>query len=428
LLVRRAIAALGLTFRASGRMSTPHRGVLASRAEITPVNLLWVMPAKEDVVKIVIIGGGVLGASAAFHLARTGGAQVTVIDAQLDGRATAAGAGIICPWVSGVEDPVFYRLYAAGGEYYADLVAGLAELGETDLGFRRAGAMLVSDDPQELVWLERSARARRVPAMGEVTRLSPAEAQGLFPLLRPELGGVLVAGGARVDGRLLAAALLRAAERRGATVILGHAEPAVEAGRIVGVDVGGERLAADCAIVAAGAWADQVLRPFGLGLAVQPQRGQIMHLMLDTADTASWPVILPLGSHYIVPFDGGRIVVGATRETGAGFDYRVTAAGQAEVLSEALWIAPGLRPAAVIETRVGFRPVGAEVRPLLGWVRGIDGLAVGNGLGAAGLTIGPFAGRLLADLVTGQGGLMDLTPFDPMRRAGSVDCVPPALR
>ena len=69
--------------------------------------------------RIVIIGAGVLGASAAFHLARPGphvtgphvtgphviGAHVTVIDAHLDGRATAAGAGIICPWVSGVEDP-----------------------------------------------------------------------------------------------------------------------------------------------------------------------------------------------------------------------------------------------------------------------------------------------------------------------------------
>ena len=49
----------------------------------------------------------------------------------------------------------------------------------------------------------------------------------------------------------------------------------------------------------------------------------------------------------------------------------------------------------MIETRVGFRPVGAEVRPLLGWVPGIEGLAIGNGLGAAGLTIGPFAGRLV---------------------------------
>ena len=203
------------------------------------------------------------------------------------------------------------------------------------------------------------------------------------------------------------------------TVIQGHAALAVEANRVVGVDVGDERIPADRVIVTAGAWVDRVLRPFGVSLPVEPQRGQIVHLRLEGVETEDWPVILPPGSHYIVPFDGGRIVAGATRESGAGFDYRVTAAGQAEVLSEALRIAPGLGAATMIETRVGFRPVGAEIRPLLGWVRGIEGLAVGNGLGAAGLTIGPFAGRLLADLVTGQRGLMDLAPFDPMRRVGT---------
>jgi D-amino-acid dehydrogenase len=118
-----------------------------------------------------------------------------------------------------------------------------------------------------------------------------------------------------------------------------------------------------------------------------------------------------------VPFDEGRIVIGATRESGVGFDYRVTASGQAEVLSEALGIAPGLAAATVIETRVGFRPV--SVGPLLGWVRGIEGLAVGNGLGAAGLTIGPLAGRLLADMVTGRAGMMDLSAFDPVGAVGS---------
>lgn len=365
--------------------------------------------------QIVIIGAGVLGASVAFHLTRAG-ADVTVVDAHLDGRATAAGAGIICPWVSGVEDPVFYRLYAGGGEYYPDLIAALAEAGETDIGYRRAGAMLVSDDPQALNWMARSARQRGAPAIGEVLRLSPAEAGALFPPLLPSLGGVHVAGGARVDGRRLAAALLRAA---GTQVIAGFGMPVVEAGRVVGVDVGDERIAADRVIVTAGAWADRILRPFGVGLPVEPQRGQIMHLRLEGVETEDWPVILPPGSHYIVPFDGGRIVAGATRETGAGFDYRVTAAGQAEVLSEALRIAPGLAEATMIETRVGFRPVGAETRPLLGWVRGVAGLAVGNGLGPAGLTIGPFAGRLLADLVLGRPGLVDLAPFDPMRRMGS---------
>jgi D-amino-acid dehydrogenase len=379
--------------------------------------------------RIVIIGAGVLGASAAFHLARAG-AQVIVVDAHLDGRATAAGAGIICPWVSGVEDQAFYRLYTGGGEYYPDLIAALAEAGETDLGYRRAGALLVSGDTQELAWIERTARQRQAAAMGTITRLSAREAQALFPPLRPGLGGVHVSGGARVDGRRLAAALLRAA---GSTVIRGHAALAVEANRVVGVEIGGVeigggRIPADRVIVTAGAWVDRVLRPFGLNLLVEPQRGQIVHLRLEGVETEDWPVILPPGSHYIVPFDGGHIVAGATRETGAGFDYRVTASGQAEVLAEALRIAPGLGSATMIETRVGFRPVGAGTRPLLGWVRGIEGLVVGNGLGAAGLTIGPFAGRLLADLVTGQRGLMDLAPFDPVRRVGAPAGAAEALR
>jgi D-amino-acid dehydrogenase len=379
-------------------------------------------------VAFIIIGAGVLGASTAFHLARMG-AQVTVIDAQLDGRATAAGAGIICPWVSGVEDEAFYRLYAGGGEYYPELIMALAEAGETDLGYRRVGALLVSDDRRELAGIERMARQRATTAMGDVTNLSSTEAHGLFPPLRPGLGGVLVAGGARVDGRRLAAALLRAAGSLGATVLPGYAALAAEAGRIIGVDVGGERMSVDRVIVTAGAWADRVLRPLGLSLPVEPQRGQIVHLQLEGVETENWPVLLPPGNHYIVPFGGGRIAAGATRETGAGFDYRVTAAGQAEVLFEALRIAPGLGRATLIETRVGFRPIGARGRPLLGWMPGIEGLAVGTGLGAAGLTMGPFAGRLLADLVIGQpAGLMDLSPFDPARAQASAPSLLAALR
>ena len=375
--------------------------------------------------RTIIIGAGVLGASAAFHLARTG-AQVTVIDAHLDGRATAAGAGIICPWVSATEDPSFYRLYCAGGEYYPDLIAALAEAGATDLGYRQAGAMLVSDDQEELAWLERMARQRAAAMMGRITRLAAPEARALFPPLHNALGAVHIAGGARVDGRRLAASLLQAAAFHGAKVVRGHASLSVEADRVLGAELDGHRIPAERVIVTAGAWADRVLRPAGFPVAVEPQRGQIAHLRLQGVQTQDWPVILPPGSHYIVPFDDGRIVAGATRETGSGFDYRVTASGQAEILSEALRIAPGLGAATTIETRVGFRPVAA--RPLLGWVPNVSGLAVGNGLGAAGLTIGPLAGRLLADLVTGVAPILDLAPFDPLLRQPSAIGARAALR
>jgi D-amino-acid dehydrogenase len=390
------------------------------------VNLLWIMPAKGGLMRIVIVGAGVLGASTAFHIAGMG-AQVAVVDANLEGRATAAGAGIICPWVSGTDDAAFYELYVRGGEYFPSLVGALAEAGETDIGYRRTGAMLVSDDAAELSWIERMARQRAVPAMGDVRRLSGREAQTLFPPLRSGLSGVLVSGGARVDGRLLTAALLRAAEHLGATVRRGAATVVSEGGRVAGVDVVGQILPADRVVVAAGAWTDAVLRATGFGIPVSPQRGQIVHLRLNDMATEDWPVILPPGSHYIVPFDGGRIVVGATRETGSGFDYRVTTAGQAEVLTEALKVAPGLGAGTLLETRVGFRPAGAEVRPYLGRVQGLEGLVVGTGLGASGLTIGPFAGRLLADLVMERPGLMDLAPFDPMRESRAAG-MPAGLR
>ena len=113
---------------------------------------------------IVVVGGGILGASAAFHLARAG-AEVTIVDQVHEGRATAAGAGIICPWVSGTDDAAFYRLYVEGARYYRELVPVLAERGETDLGFRRVGALVVSDDADELAafhaMLDRRVSTRR---------------------------------------------------------------------------------------------------------------------------------------------------------------------------------------------------------------------------------------------------------------------------
>jgi len=377
----------------------------------------------------VVIGAGLLGASTAYHLARAG-AQVTVIDAGLDGRATAAGAGIICPWVSGVDDPVFYRLYTEAARYYADLVPALAEIGEHDLGFRRVGGMAVSASAVDLLRFERLVRGRQAaaPEMGAVSRLTPREAKTLFPPLHPDLGAVHVAGGARVDGRRLGAALLRAARHHGAVVRDGEAALIAIAGRVEGVRLGSERLAADQVVVTAGAWAPALLRELGIDLPIRPQRGQIVHLRLPGQPTQDWPVILPVGaSHYLLAFDDQRVVAGATRENEAGFGHRVTAAGLAEVLANALAVAPGLADAEILETRIGFRPMGPEVRPLLGAASAVTGLVIGNGLGAAGLTIGPFAGRLLADRALGRAPALDLAPFDPLRVPTPRD-VPPTLR
>jgi D-amino-acid dehydrogenase len=384
------------------------------------------MPAKGVVVHIIVVGAGILGASTAYHLARAG-ARVTVVDAAHEGRATAAGAGIICPWVSGAEDREFYRLYCEGGRYYTELTAALAEVGETDLGYRRVGALVASSDPSELSAYRRvlQQRSGETPEMGDISLLSPRDTVALFPPLRNNFGAVLVAGGARVDGRRMAVGLLRAARHFGATMQSGRAELWMAGDRVRGVRLGDAQIGADRVVVAAGAWAAELLRAAGLTLSIEPQRGQIVHLVLPGTETRDWPVILPPGSHYLVPFDDSRVVVGATRERGVGFDYRITASGQAEVLREALHVAPGLGAATIVETRVGFRPVGPGARPMLGVVRGVDELLIGNGLGAAGLTIGPFAGRLLAAAALGHEITLNLAAFDPLRPAETGHDVPP---
>lgn len=78
--------------------------------------------------RIAVIGAGVLGASAAFHLTWAG-AEVVLVDQAHLGRATAAGAGIICPWASERFDADWYRIAVAGARYYPKLVALLAEAG-----------------------------------------------------------------------------------------------------------------------------------------------------------------------------------------------------------------------------------------------------------------------------------------------------------
>jgi len=170
-------------------------------------------------------------------------------------------------------------------------------------------------------------------------------------------------------------------------------------------------------VVAAGAWTAPLLEPAGVTVPVAPQRGQIAHISLAPADTSRWPVILPSASgHYLLAFDDARVVAGATRETGSGFDYRVTPGGLAEVLGEALSVAPGLAAGTYLETRVGFRPVSPDLRPLLGPVPGLDGLVVATGLGATGLTMGPYAGAIAARVALGEPPGTDLTPFSPVRQ------------
>jgi len=370
--------------------------------------------------RVIVVGSGIVGASCAYT-ASCLGAEVLLADAAIPGQATAAGAGIVCPWPSALaDDPVWYELACASVRHLPGLVDELAERGPADVGYRQVGALILTDSALEQRETQQRILARReaAPEIGEVAALTGAEARRLFPPLREDCAAVWVGGACRVDGRRLADALAQAAAARGAVITASRAELVYQRGRAAGVMVKGQVIEADAVVAATGAWTGSFLEPAGVAVAVRPQRGQIVHLSVEPADTGRWPVVLPAGSgHYLLAFDGSRVVAGATREDGAGFDRRVTARGLGEVLSQALAAAPGLAGSSYLETRVGFRPMGPDARPLLGPVSGVDGLVVASGLGANGLTMGPYAGSIAARVALGLPAGIDLAPVDPLRTA-----------
>ncbi|HLU74823.1 MAG TPA: FAD-dependent oxidoreductase [Nonomuraea sp.] len=445
--------------------------------------------------RVAVIGSGIVGAAAAHHLSGRG-VSVTVVDGAYSGQATQAGAGIVCPWVDHPGDDDWYRLTREGTRRYPELLSSLGG----DLGYARVGALLVAGDPDDLEPV-RALLARRyaeAPEMGQVADVAAPSA--LFPPLAEDLSALLVPGAARVDGRSVRDALLRAAVRQGAelrtgtatltpdgevlvrdvqeTDVHGYVTPApdspaegswrqatphppgsrtrspaqpgadtpppratatgaegaarqagrtaygspVFAGVVAGGEAGEERheasgggvvVEADVVIVAAGAWSGEVCRGLGVELPVFPRRGQIVHVTLEGVDTSGWPIVLPHAGPYLLGFPGSRVVVGATIED-VGFAPRVTMGGLDEVLQAGLRVAPGLFGATVTEARVGLRPVYVPGSPVIGPLT--DRVIVATGLGAYGLTAGPFAGRLAADLALGGEPPLDVGRYRPQVR------------
>jgi len=369
---------------------------------------------------VAIVGGGLLGWAAAYPLARAG-QRVLVIDAADPGTATLAGAGIISPGTSiRLSEPVL-RLGAGAVAYYPGLVADLAADGEDDTGYDTCGGLFVAHDDDEAARLPEIAalfterRAQGVGNIGEVALLDGAAARDRFPALSDLPGAVWTSGGARVDGRKLRAALRAASERHGAVHRAGRATLVVARERTTAVAIDGEMIPVGQALIAGGAWSPQVAATLGLDLPIRPQRGQILHVDVPGQATTSWPFLVGFHTHYLLVFPERRVVAGATREHGTGFEPRLTAGGVHEVLTAAFRTASGLRDATFVEMRVGLRPFCMDEKPVLGRAPGWDNIFLATGHGPSGLQLGPYSSALVAAQMLGDSTDADLSPFSAAR-------------
>jgi D-amino-acid dehydrogenase len=336
---------------------------------------------------LVIVGGGVVGAAAAWRATHRG-ASVVLLDARDEGRATDAGAGIVSPETDIRDGGPTHLLSAAARRTYSELIATLEAEGHHDTGYARCGKLVVALDDEQAEWLGAYLKLLRDPATAAAPpeaatlyEITAADARTRFPPLADVTAAFMSDDAARVDGRRLEQALLASATDHGLTI---------EHRRVAHL---GDVPGADGVIVAGGAWSPSLVPALG----VRPQRGQILHLAVDDPTTEAWPVVAPLAHQYLLAFND-RVVVGATREDDTGFTPVLTAAGQREVLHHALTVAPGLAGARVIEWRVGLRPIAARGFPYLGAVPDLERVFVATGHGPTGLTWGPWSGAAVADL------------------------------
>jgi D-amino-acid dehydrogenase len=365
-------------------------------------------PARDDTTyDVAVLGAGIVGVSAALHCARAG-ARVALVDAGYEGKASAAGAGIVSPVGLGGNEasPEWSRLVASAISHYARILDMLREAGATDVGYGKVGEIVLATREQDVPRL--ADLHQRLDAfsaagidVGAVRRVNGNALGAVWPEFRRDIEGLSIENVGRLDGRRMCAAIAGLAEASGATILQGRGEIALEDDRSVSLTVDGQPVAARKIILATGSWSQPLLDTLHVPMSVQPVRGQIVHLQLEDKATDHRPVINTFEGHYFLGFPDGRVVVGGTHEPEAGFEVRITAEGVHSVLTKTLRVAPGLGAGTLLETRVGLRPRSRDGYPIVGKPRSAENVVVATGLGAWGLTLGPMIGEIAAEQALG---------------------------
>ena len=366
----------------------------------------------------IIVGGGIVGISIAYHLVLNG-SKTLLFDRQDVGRATDAAAGVIGPYTApssiGYGSDALFNIGVEAAEYYPTLIE---ELGADSTIYDRCGVLKVAVSEDEIQQLEeqKSLFLKRQEQIGHLSFPSYHEAKELFPPLAPIKGAIYTSKAARVDGRRLSHILYQSAEKQRLTVkSLGVESLIIESGKVRGVVANGDNFYAKKVAIAGGAWSRAFEQQLGISIPVEPQRAQIVHLSLPHVKTANWPILVTFRVYYILSWPDGRLVVGATKESGSGFNPHTTIAGIQEILGETLRVAPQLKDAQLLEVRVGLRPMTPDLLPVLGTVPKLENLYLATGHGYSGLLLGPYSGKLVAQMMLDNQPETDLAAFDVTR-------------
>jgi glycine oxidase len=348
------------------------------------------------VLRVIVVGAGVVGYSVAYELAIRG-AHVRVIDPRGSGQgATRASAGILAPHIEG-HSGALLRLGVCSLDMYDSFIARISSDSGRDVEYRRTGTLQVAFDDDEAQALDRQHRSLADAGVShsllhgdEARRLEPGLAEGVR-------AGLLIPQHGYVHAASLMTALVEGAARHGVTLSVARVDAIDNGGEELRVVTADQLIAAEAVVIAAGSWSGSIPVKRASLPPVRPVRGQLLQLGL-ARPTLSFVVWGP--GCYLVPWQDGSVLVGATVEE-AGFDEHVTADGVRQLLESGGRLVPALRSAAFNDARAGLRPATVDELPIIGASTTMRGVYYATGHYRNGVLLAPLTATLMADLVIG---------------------------
>jgi glycine oxidase len=362
--------------------------------------------------KIVIIGGGVMGTAIAHELATGPGSDIIVLERAIPGaEASTAAAGMLAPQLEAQAPGPMLEFSMRSRGLYPVWARALSIESGIDVGYLESGALQLAYTEAQMHDLDAVVAWQQATGL-RATLLSGPEVRELEPNVSPEVEAAAhFPDDHQVDPKKLMRALSAAGARKGVTFRTGNARRLLEeAGAVLGVDLDGERLEADLTIVAAGAWSSLLSGAAIEPTHLKPARGQMVELALRLPPVKH---VLKSGLGYVVPRSDGHVICGTTVEF-AGYDKRVTAEGLSAVLTQAMRACPMLKDATVVDSWAGLRPWTEDSLPLLG-VGPLKRLIIASGHYRNGILLAPMTARVVGQLVRSERPSFDLTPFRPER-------------
>jgi glycine/D-amino acid oxidase-like deaminating enzyme len=367
---------------------------------------------------VAVIGGGIVGVATAAHVAETGRAVVLVERDDIAAGASGRNSGVVQHPI----DPVLVTAHHRTVDLYRQLEAsgdGTFHLPETP-----SGLLYVTNDPE--VARDHAAWFRGSMPELDPLFLGPGEAHQLEPALAASVAACRLDIGYPVGPARATLAYAEHARTLGVRIVTGSAASVrMAAGRATGVGLAdGSVIDAGEVVVAAGPWSPTVVDPTGRWNPIRPVWGVVVTVgladpprhVLEEAEITS--TIEPSG-----PSDDGAagiefslITADGASSLGSTFlDARPEPATLVDELVErGARFVPAIATARRGDHRVCARPVSRDGRPLVGRVPGIDGLWIAAGHGPWGISTGPAAGVMIAELLDGR---LDVPPaaLDPAR-------------